>query len=84
MTSHFGDCGSSQNDMGKVDVSNEKLTSPSQEDNGLMKFHRVGGCTGWYRVLNTVTDVDHQTTAPVLSCAAAISIPMHIVEARDL
>ena len=34
--------------------------------------------------LNTLTCVDHQTTTPGLSCAAAISVPMHRVEARDL
>ena len=44
---------------GKVDVSNGKLTSSSQVDNDLLKFHRVGGCTGWYTVLNALTDVDH-------------------------
>ena len=32
---------------------------------------RTGGC-------------NHQTTAPVMSCAAAISVQMHKVEARDL
>ena len=47
----------------KVDISNVKFMSPSQVDNALLKFHRVGGCIGWYRVLNALTDVDHQTTA---------------------
>ena len=68
----------------KVDVGNKKLTSPSQVNNDLLKFHRVGGCIGWYRVLNALTDVDHQSTAPVLSCSAAIKVPTDRVEAMDL
>ena len=69
--------------MGKVDVSKGKMTSPSQVDNDLFESHRVGGCTGWYRVLITLTVVDHQTTDPVLSCTAAISVQMHRVKARN-
>ena len=68
---------------GQVDISNGKLMSPSQVDNDLLKFHRVDGCSRWYRVLNTLMDVDHLTTAPLLSCATAILVPMHIVNARD-
>ena len=48
---------------GKVDVCSGKLTSPSQVDNDLIKFHRVGGCRGWHRVLNALMGVDHQATA---------------------
>ena len=72
----------SQSDMGKDDVTDGKWTSPSQVDNDLLMFHWVGGCTERYGVLNALTDVEHQTTAPVLSCTAAISIPMRRVEAR--
>ena len=69
---------------GKVDVSNRRLTSPSQVDNDPMKFHRVVGCTGLNRVRTALTDVDQQTTAPMLSCVAAISVPTRNVEGRDL
>ena len=58
--------------------------SPSQADNHYLKSHRVGGCTGWYRILNAVTDVDHQTTTLVQSCATAILVLTHRVKARDL
>ena len=67
-----------------VEVSNGELKSPSQVDFDLLKFHRVGGCTGWYTVLNALAEIDHQTTAPVLSCAGAISVFTHTVKARDL
>ena len=70
--------------LGRVDIRNGKLASPSQVDNDLLKLHRVGGYTGWYGVLNALTDVDNKTTAPVLYCAAAISVPTHRFEARDL
>ena len=69
---------------GKVDARNGILTSPSQEDNDLLVFHRAGGGTRLHRMLNALTDVDHQTTTPVLSCVAAIAFPTHSVEARDL
>ena len=43
---------------GQVDVSIGKLTSPSNVDYDLLEFHLVVGCTGWYRVLNALADVD--------------------------
>ena len=51
-------------------------------ENYLIKFHRVGGCTGWYRVLNALADVDHLTTALVVSCSTAILVTTHIVKDR--
>ena len=44
---------------GQVDVSDINLTSPSQVDDDLLEFHRVSGCTRWYRVLDVLVDVDH-------------------------
>ena len=58
--------------------------SPIQVDNYPLNFHQVGGCTGWYRVLNALTDADNQTTTPVLHCAFAILVPTHRVESKDL
>ena len=84
MTGHFGGWGNSQNYVGTVDARNGKLTPPSQVDNDLLKFNQVGGCTGWYRELNALTDANNQTTTHVLSCAAAILVPTHRVKARDL
>ena len=69
---------------GQVNVSNGKLTSPSQVDNGFLQFHCVSGCAGCYRVLNALASVDHLTTASAVSCVAAISIPMCCVIAVDL
>ena len=69
---------------GQVDVSNGNLTSPSQVDNDLLEFHWVSGWAGWYIVLDALRDADHQTTTSVVSCAAAITVPTHSVEARDL
>ena len=69
---------------GKVYASNGELTFPSQVDNDLLMFHWVGDSTGWHRVLSALMDEDHQTTATVLSYAAAISAPTLRVKARDL
>ena len=41
--------------------------------NDPLEFHRACGCTGWYGVLKAQADVDHLTTASVMSCAVAIS-----------
>ena len=66
----------------QVDVSNGYLTSHSQVDDDRLEFHRVSVCVGWLRVLNALADVDHQTTASVVSCATDIT--MRSINARDL
>ena len=83
MTCHFGGWRSSQNNGGHVDVSNGKLTSPIQVDNDLLTLHLESNFAGWCRSLNVLADVDHQSTASVVSCAAAISVQTLCVEARD-
>ena len=68
--------------FGSVDICNVYLTSLSQVDNDLLEFHLVIGCAGWYGVLSAQADEDRQTTVSAVSCAAAISVLTHKVEAR--
>ena len=70
--------------LGQVDLSHGNVTSPSSVDDDLLEFHRVGGWARRYRLLDAVVDVDNQTTASMVTRAAAILIPMHCVKARDL
>ena len=42
----------------QVDVSIGKLSSPNLVDDHLLELHRVGGGTGWHRVLSTLANVD--------------------------
>ena len=68
---------------GQVDVSNGNLTAPSQVYDGLLEFHLFSGCTRRFIVLDALADVDHQTTASVVSCATVISVSIHSIEAED-
>ena len=69
---------------GQVDVRNRNLISPSQVDNDLLEFHPVSDGAGWYRVLDALTGVDNPTSASVVSCATAISVPKNSFETFDL
>ena len=77
MTGRFGGWEVIRTMWRQVDVSNGKLTSPSQVDIDRLEFLRVGVSTRWHRVLIALANVCHSITDTVLSYAAAISIPTH-------
>ena len=58
----------------QLDDSCEKLASHGQVDNDPQEFHRVSDCAGCDKVLDAMANINHQATASVLSCAAAITV----------